>query len=273
MRRHPKLFSLSLSCFLLGAGSAWAIDPGETDPVAIMKAVDTQAEGDRVKSRLAIKVSDSAGRERTRVVQSRTMKFEGGTKQMMLFEKPADVRNTGFLSMDYDDGAKDDDQWLYLPSLRKSTRISSSDKSGSFMGTDLSYADMTRQDPKDYTYKILKQSVKVGGDDCWLLEAKPKTAKAKRETGYIQSHVWVSKSKLAPLMSKSWLTEGRRMKFIKFSDFKKLAGVWFPHKILAQTKRGKEVESRTAIVFTAIQLDQADVTEGDFTQRRLEQGL
>ena len=74
-------------------------------------------------------------------------------------------------------------------------------------------------------------------------------------------------------MSKSWMTEGRRLKFIKFTDFKKLDGVWFPHKILAQTKRGKEIESRTAIVFTGIKLNQADVTAADFTQRRLEQGL
>ena len=74
------------------------------------------------------------------------MEFDKGTRQLMMFESPADVRNTGMLSIDYKDGNKDDDQWLYLPSLNKSTRISSGDKSGSFMGTDLSYADMTRAD-------------------------------------------------------------------------------------------------------------------------------
>ena len=61
----------------------------------------------------------------------------------MIFESPSDVQNTGLLSVDYD-GAKDDDQWLYLPSLHKATRISSGDKSGSFMGTDFTYSDMTQ---------------------------------------------------------------------------------------------------------------------------------
>ena len=253
--------------------AAAAVGPDSKDAAAIMKAVQDRSDGDKIKSRMALKVSDSAGRERTRVVQGRTMNFPGGTKQLLLFEKPADVRNTGFLSVDYDDGGKDDDQWLYLPSLRKSTRISSSDKSGSFMGTDLSYADMTSQDPKDYTYKVLKQDMKVGGESCWLIEAKPKTAKAKKETGYLQSHVWVSKDKMAPLMVKNWMAEGRRMKFIKFADWKKLDGTWQAHRILAQTKRGKDVESRTAIVFTSLEVNQADVKESDFSQQRLEQGI
>ena len=51
-------------------------------------------------------------------------------RQLMIFQAPADVRNMGMLSVDYDDAKKDDDQYLYLPSLKKTTRISSGDKSG-----------------------------------------------------------------------------------------------------------------------------------------------
>lgn len=253
--------------------TAWAVTPDETDPAKIMDAVDKREDGDKSTSRMVMVVKDSAGRERKRVVQSRSMDFSEGTKQLLLFEQPADVRNTGLLSVDYDDGDKDDDQWLYLPSLRKSTRISSSDKSGSFMGTDMSYSDMTRQDPKGYSYTMVEQSKKVGGEDCWVIEARPKTAKLKEETGYVKSMMWVSKEKLMPVRVKNWVREGKKLKYIKFGDIKKVDGIWIAHKIMAQTKRGKEVESTTVIAFKEYKLNQPGVTEADFNQRRLEKGL
>ena len=61
----------------------------------------------------------------------------------MFFLSPADVKDTGFLTYDYDEEGRDDDQWLYLPALKKTKRIASGDKSGSFMGSDFTYADMT----------------------------------------------------------------------------------------------------------------------------------
>lgn len=263
-----------LTCLLVAAPmGAHAIAPTETDPQAIMDAVEAIDAPNQVRSRIAMKVMDGAGRERTRVVQSIAMNFAAGTKQLMLFEEPADVRNTGLLSIDYDDGAKDDDQWLYLPSLKKSTRISSSGKSGSFMGTDLSYSDMTKQDPSHYDYEIVEQSATVAGEDCWLIESRPKTAKAKKETGYIKSHVWVSKAKLVAIQIKSWVRKGKKLKYIQFADIKNVGGVWTPHKIMAQTKRGSKVESKTLIVFKTYAVNQADVTEASFTQRQLEQGL
>ena len=102
------------------------------------------------------------------------------------------------------------------------------------MGTDLSYSDMTKADPAHFEYAVLKQTVKAGGEDCWVIESKPKTQKAKDETGYIKSHVWVSKSKLIPLQVKAWVREGSKLKFIKFGDLKQLGGVWVPHKIMAK---------------------------------------
>ena len=270
-----KLFTTTLIALCVGslAVPAYAISPSETDPQAIMDAVEAIDVPDKVRSRIVMKVMDGAGRERSRVVRSIAMNFAEGTKQLMLFEEPADVRNTGLLSIDYDDGAKDDDQWLYLPSLKKSTRISSSGKSGSFMGTDLSYSDMTKTDPKHYDYEIVEQSAKVAGEDCWLIESRPKTAKAKKETGYIKSHVWVSKAKLTAMQVKSWVRKGKKLKYIQFADIKNIGGVWTPHKIMAQTKRGSKVESKTLIVFKDYAVNQADVTEANFTQRQLEQGL
>ena len=249
------------------------VSPDSTDPRAIMLAVEERTRATTTKSRLAIKITDGAGRTRDRALQSWSMEFKQGTRQLMMFESPADVRNTGMLSIDYKDGERDDDQWLYLPSLSKTTRIASGDKSGSFMGTDLSYADMTRADPSQYDYLIKKQSVAVGGDDCWLIEARPKTQRAKDETGYVKSRVWVSKAKMMPLQVKAWIREGKKLKYIKFSDIKMVGGEWFPHKVTARTKKGKKTESTTVLQFFDVVADSAEVTKDLFTQRRLEQGL
>ena len=55
------------------------------------------------------------------------------------------MKNTGFLTYDYDASGKDDDQWLYLPALGKTKRIASSDQSGAFMGSDFNYSDLIGQ--------------------------------------------------------------------------------------------------------------------------------
>lgn len=266
--------ALGLAATLLAAPTtATAIEPSETDAAKIMAAVEGRDTGDKMVSRMQMTIRDSAGRERVRVVQSRSMKVPGGRKQMMIFESPADVRNTALLTMDYDDGGKDDDQWLYLPSLHKSTRISSADKSGAFMGSDFSYADMTKKDPKDYEYKVSEPSAPVGGEDCWLIEARPKSEKEKRETGYVKSLVWVSKSKLVPLQSKIWVAEGKKIKLLKTDKIKKIDGIWVPHRMAVRTVRGKEVESTTVLDFLSVKLNDGSVKASDFTQRRLEQGL
>ena len=264
---------LLASALLLCASTAVALSPAETDPAKIMAAVEDRETGDRGTARMQMTITDAAKRSRSRVVQTRLMKFKGGNKQIMFFVSPADVRNTALLSVDYDDGGKSDDQWLYLPSLRKVTRISSSDKSGAFMGSDLTYADMTSKDPKNYTYTLVKPNVKVGGEDCWLIESKPKTKKEMRETGYLKSLVWVSKSKLLPIQTKSWVRKGRKLKFTKFGDIRKVDGIWIAHRILVRTVRAKKVVSTTQLRFLNYKLNDASVKAGDFTQRRLEKGL
>ena len=283
MNRQPRIRRIryAVACALISASlsmtSAAAkpspLSPQERDARKIMTAVNERDDGDRIIFRMVMLIKDGLGRTRKRVATSRLLDFDSGTKQLILFEAPADVRNTGLLSIDYSSGEKDDDQWLYLPSLRKSTRISSSDKSGAFMGSDLSYADMTDQDPKSYRYKMLDTNATVAGESCWKIEARPATDKAKRETGYVKSVVWVSKKKTLPLQVKNWIREGKRLKYIKFGEQRQIEGVWVTHLVVAQTRRGKNVQSTTIMRLADYKLNQASVRSSDFNQRRLEKGL
>ena len=264
----------SLCCLLLAASApALAISPDTTDARAIMNAVENRELGDKSEGRIEITITDKAGRNRSRVVQTWSMEVDEARKQLMLFESPADVHNAGLLSVDWDAASRADDQWLYLPSLGKTTRISGADKSGSFMGTDLTYADMTRRDSEDYEYTLVESAVDVDGEDCWLIESRPRTDDEISETGYLKSHLWISKRMLVPVQSKAWVREGKRLKYTQFKDIRAIDGLWVAHQILVRTVRGGEVESSSALVFTDLKFNQDSVTADDFSERRLEQGL
>lgn len=272
----PRAAGALMLC-LATATPALALDPNTTDARAIAKAVEDRYDGDNSTSKVTLTLIDSSGRKRVRKTRNMSKNFDGGTKSLMFFESPADVRNTGLLSIDYDDGAKDDDQWLYLPSLHKSTRISTSDKSGSFMGTDITYSDMTKKDIEVYDYRIIEQSVQVDGEDCWVIESRPKTDKEKKETGYLKTHVWISKSKLMPLQMKAWVIEGKKLKYMKFSDFQQLPAkdgkVWSAGRMEVRTMRGKNVESTTILTTDQLKFEDPSVTDDQFSERRLEKGI
>lgn len=260
------------TAFALDVSSAQAVSPDSTDPVEIVQAAADRDTGDRISANM--KMTLKAGRTRVRELQNRSVKFDEGTKQLLIFASPADIRNTGLLTVDYDDGSKSDAQWLYLSSLRKTNRISGGDRSGSFLGSDLSFHDMTEQDPKEYDLEIIKQSVKVAGQDCWLIEAKPKTKKTKKESGYVKLHWWVSKKNLMFVQTKAWIRKGKRMKYIKLEKIKKVDGIWVAHKVSARTtSRTGKVESTTVLELSKVRVNDDSVKKSEFTQRRLEQGL
>jgi outer membrane lipoprotein-sorting protein len=272
----PPMISLALASTVLAtlALPALAVGPEATDPVAIMRAVEGRAEGDRMSARMTMTVKDAAGREKVRVVRARAMEQAGSRRALMLFESPPEDRNTGLLTVDHDAPGRADDQWLYLPSLARSTRISGAGRSGSFLGSDLTYADMTGKDVNDYVYTLEQASVKVGDEDCWLIASRPKSSKVRDETGYERSQIWVSKSKLMPVQVKAWLTSGRKVKQLRFVDIVKQDGVWVAKRIMVRTlDAAGAVESTTTLVWSELRFGDAGVSESDFTERRLEKGL
>ena len=78
---------------------------------------------------------------------------------------------------------------------------------------------------------------------------------------------------MMPVQIKSWIREGKKLKYIKFQSLKQIDGIWIAHKIVARTKKGKKVESATVLQFTDMSFNQPDVNEDLFTLSRLEQGL
>ncbi|MFO7889814.1 MAG: outer membrane lipoprotein-sorting protein [bacterium] len=137
-------------------------------------------------------IIDSNGRERIRKIAQVTKLYDQGNteKKLVRFLAPADVKGTGLLTYDYSN--KDDDIWLYMPALRKTRRIISSEKAKSFMGSEFSYADMTPAALKNFTFNLLGEE-KVNGVAAWKIEMIPINDDVADENGYSKRISWIGK--------------------------------------------------------------------------------
>jgi len=130
------------------------------------------------------------------------------------------------LNYDYDDPELDDDQWLYLPALKKTKRIATSDKSGSFMGSDLNYSDMTSRDLTDFDYSFYKTGeTEVNGKKCWLIMAIPRSKAVIDETGYKQGLVFVRQDNYVVIRSVMWEEKGDYRKFLEVKQLDLIEGI------------------------------------------------
>lgn len=147
---------------------------------------------DGSEATVTMTIIDNKGRERVRKIASVTKLYDDGAteKRLIRFLSPADVKGTGLLTFDYE--KENDDMWLFMPALRKTRRIVSSEKSKNFMGSEFSYADMTPPTIEDFTYKILGEE-EAEGVLCWKVEMVPKDDDVADENGFSKRIAFIAK--------------------------------------------------------------------------------
>lgn len=237
----------------------------------IAQKVTDRDDGDNSTSKMKMILIDKNGKKRVRDLKTFT-KDKGEDKlKIMFFLTPADVKNTGFLTYDYDDSTKDDDQWLYLPELQKVKRIASSDKSSSFMGSDFTYSDMTSRNVEDYTYEIMKEK-KVGGHMTWQMLVTPKSEKTIEETGYTKSIMFVRQDNFVVVQALNYVKAGKKLKYMMVKGLKQIDGIWTATEMQMITKKGKKTLHKTVFKFSDIKYNQ-NLKESFFATRTLERGL
>ena len=237
----------------------------------IAKQVDERDEGDKSISTMEMTLIDKQGNNRVRKMKSYTMDKGEDTQSVIFFMSPADVRNTAFLTYDYDDSSKDDDQWLYLPALKKTKRIASSDKSSSFMGSDFTYSDMTSREIDDYTYRIAKETT-VRDHKVWVMESIPKTQKTIDETGYTKSYMFVRQDNFVVVRALHILKETGKKKYLDVKKLEEIDGIWVATEIEMKTTKDKNTLHRTILKLDDVKFDQ-DMDDAFFSVRRIEKGL
>jgi hypothetical protein len=213
---------------------------------------------------------DKRGGQRTRHLLSFGRDVGEDEQSILFFLSPADVEDTGFLTYDYDDPERDDDQWLYLPALNRTKRLASSDKSGSFMGSDFSYADMSERPLDDYRYTLMGET-EVGGQPVWQIETVPVTEREKKETGYEKGVVFVRKDNHVVVRAVYWVKKGKRLKYFEVESLEQIDGIWVATEMTMTTKRGKKTLHKTLLRASEVRFDQ-ELDADLFTLRRLEKG-
>lgn len=129
----------------------------------------------------------ASGRTSTRAFRSRTIDLgkNKGTRSLLVFDSPGDIRNTALLTHTH--SRKPDDQWLYLPAVSKTRRISSSGRSGSFVGSEFAYEDMTDFEVDKFTYNWVQDTACPTSGSCHVIDRFPKES-----SGYTYQRIYVS---------------------------------------------------------------------------------
>ncbi len=237
----------------------------------IMRKVDAVKEPESMTANMTMILVDSKGKQRVRSMQSTSTTIDGIDKSLMFFLEPKDVKGTGFLMFDYEAAEQDDDQWMFLPSLNKAKRIASGDKTGSFMGSDFTYADMTKRNLEEWTYKILKED-EIKGVKVWVMESIPVNDEVIKKTGYIRSIAYIRKDNFHVTRGISYLQKKGAVKLMNVAKHTEINGYWLPTETqMISQKNGKTVH-RTLMRMSDIKVD-FDADADDFTLNRLEQGL
>ena len=220
--------------------------------------------------RLKMTLIDKRGK--TRVRETRTFRKDYGAERhtVLFYERPTNVKGTGFLTYDYPDPDEDDDQWLYLPALRKTRRISASDRGDYFLGTDLTYEDIKlagRVSIEDYVRTTLREDT-LDGRKVYVLEAIPIDDKTAKELGYGKVISWIDAEIWMARKSAFWDPRGKLLKTAVFKDIRQVQGIWTQHRIEVENHK---TGHRTVFEFSDVDYESA-VDDDLFTERALRRG-
>ena len=165
-------------------------------------------------AKMTMELKNKQGDTSTRYIRIKTLEVnDDGDKSMSIFDKPTDVKGTAFLTFSH--AITPDDQWLYLPALKRVKRINSKNKSGPFMGSEFAYEDLSSQEVEKYTYKYLRDET-LNGIDCFVVERYP----VDKNSGYTRQVGWVNKEEYRSEKIVFYDRKNSLLKTLTFSNYK-----------------------------------------------------
>jgi outer membrane lipoprotein-sorting protein len=216
-RKHVLFAMILASTITSGALAAQTLTGME-----VMEQVYTRPTGENMYAELTMTITNSRGSTRDRSISQYRISDDaaGVEKKIMFFTAPADVRNTSFLSWSYADG-RNDDQWMYLPALRRVKRIAAGNTTDSFMGSDFTYDDMGERHPSEDTHTILREE-SYRGSPCYVVESVP------NDSSSLVSRTlsWVVKDEWIGLKKEYYDDSGKLVKTLNIDEAKKVDGYW-----------------------------------------------
>mgnify|MGYP001814776436 CR=1 FL=1 len=179
---------LLLSAVICLLGLAVQAETPEEKGLAIATEADRRDKGfTDYKAAMSMLLRNKQGEESLRLMDTSVLEMaDDGDKTLIVFNQPRDVKGTALLTFSHKTG--DDDQWLFLPALKRVKRIASRNKSGPFMGSEFAYEDLSSQEIEKYSYKYIKDDV-LNGQEMFVIERYP----VDKNSGYSRQLVWLDK--------------------------------------------------------------------------------
>ncbi|MEZ8067131.1 outer membrane lipoprotein-sorting protein [Vibrio sp. FF145] len=207
--------TLTISTLTIGTFAAFPAlaDPAKGLEIAEQrKAVDV-GWGDSVAT-MEMLLRNKQGESSSRLMRLKSLEVDNdGDKGLTIFDEPRDVKGTAFLNHSHI--TKSDDQWLYLPALKRVKRISSRNKSGPFMGSEFAYEDLSSFELGKYTFNYIEDA-KIEGVDTFVLEQVP----TDKNSGYTMQKVWLDQQYYRPVQVEFYDRKGALLKTLSFQDYK-----------------------------------------------------
>jgi outer membrane lipoprotein-sorting protein len=258
-----KRFAFLVSGFVL------AVSLYAQDAASIVRSSRDRIDADTVSTRARMVITAKNGSTTERIIDQygKPLKTaddaQGKSRTVIVFQQPASVRGTRFLTME--NTAGDDDQWIFLPSLGKVRRIASSEGSSSFMGTDMSYADLSAasRDVDEDTHTLLREE-QYEGAACYVIQSTPKDSSYQ----YAKMLLWIDKTTLVNYKIEAYNQRGTLVKTLVSSGFHDVQGFLTP----AQLKVTTIAAETSTTVYTDIIKYNDPIPESVFTTRFLETG-
>ncbi len=259
-QNSPWLKSLVISVSLLSSVSAYA-ETLEEKGLALSKEAKMRDLGwQDFTANMKMVLKNKQGQESVREIRSKTLEVESdGDKSLTIFDTPKDVSGTAFLSFSHPVGA--DDQWMYLPALKRVKRISSRNKSGPFMGSEFAFEDLSSFEIEKYTYKYLKDE-NFDGNDCFVIEQFP----VDKNSGYTRRVVWLDKENYQFRKIDFYDRKDSLLKTLTSTDYKQYLDKYWraDSMVMDNVQNGKS----TTLIWSDYQF-KVGLKQGDFNKNSL----
>ena len=210
------VLALALACACLPHLPAFAQDETPQDKgLRIAREASARNDGfGDFTAGLTMVLRDRHGRESIRRMRFKVLEVTGdGDKSLFVFDQPRDVQGTALLTHAHIN--TQDDQWLYLPALKRVKRINASKRSGSFMGSEFSYEDMSSPEVEEYTYRYLRDEP-CGELACTVTEQVPLDV----VSGYSRKVVWQDTGELRIWKMDLYDRKGSHLKTLTFANYR-----------------------------------------------------
>lgn len=222
----------------------------------LAKAMEDKPTPKDMKANMTMTLTNKQGKSRESTIRS--ISADNNKRQIIWFLSPPDDKGVAFLKIEHDD--EDDEMRLWLPAFNKVRRISSKKKADSFMGSDLSYEDMTSRTLHDYSYKITGEKT-LGGVECNILESIPKDGVSRTYSKFI---TYVSKADLVALRDEAYDIHGDLLK-VRTIQYTRQKEYYLPAEIFVENV---QTEHSTRLRFTNLEVD-TGVEESMFQEKNL----